>query len=176
MLSVYHCFITNIFPHFLNVSIFSFSQVDSVFNELLDMQVLLHWSETVNFYYINRMYFQRNISTLKKKETSLCASLITTLCILQKQHFQWWGEHIYKDWFLKTSCEIEGKVGMYTYWKEQGILENIPRTFVFWHTAGVTLVRGASFCSHVERSEHLLWVRSGQDSRVLGVQHRSRYD
>lgn len=66
---------------------------------------------------------------------------------------------------------------MYTYWKEQGILENILRTLrVFWHMSGVTLVRGASFCSHVKRTERLASLRSGQGPRVLRVQHRSEYD
>lgn len=34
----------------------------------------------------------------------------------------------------------------------------------------------AALCSHVERIERLLSARSGQDSRVLSMQHRSRYD
>lgn len=63
---------------------------------------------------------------------------------------------------------------MYTYWKEQGILESILRTLCV--LPRVTLVRGASFCSHVKRSGRLSSLRSGQDPRVLGVQHRSRYD
>lgn len=66
---------------------------------------------------------------------------------------------------------------MHTYCKERGILENIPRTLrVFRHVPGVTLVRGALCCSHVERIEPLLSVRSGQDSGVLRMEHWSRYD
>lgn len=51
---------------------------------------------------------------------------------------------------------------MYTYWKEQGILENIQRTLrMFWHMSGVTLVRGALFTREEIRALVFIAVRSG---------------
>lgn len=80
------------------------------------------------------------------------------------------AEHIYKDRFLQTSCEIEGQVGMYTHWKEQGILENFLRTLC------VCFFPHARCCSHMDTIEHLLSVHSVQDPGVLSMQHRSGYN
>lgn len=156
------------------------------------------------FYKEIKFIFWRNNSTLKSLEICLCASLntITIQCVLQKLH----GKKKQKTSsslscerriFTKTGSMkhyvrlVSNNRAVYTNLKEQGILEQCQEhnKCVLWQTWSVTGRACSYFCSSpwvlldlfsyiVKMAEiWVFWVLiSIQESGVLGLQHRRRYD